>query len=534
MSLRVYTGLPASGKTSAIITKMEERKKAGGRVVLVLSSEHEELTKRPNVRPQGLMGCRDKKKKFRIDHVIDSQAAAELLSSQEPGTLVVFDEAQFFRPAMVHDWQLASDRDVDVLIGTPSAAQLSILETVPHELRHLQVPCSCGAEKSTRVVYNDNLVYPTHLCGRCYEEHMKREVRQLLETVKASEPFPGELHTYQPFYGVEMNGWGLVRKDCMARLNIVLDAVSRSEDVSNKLASSVGQPSFIDLGCCSGFFADGMSTKGFISHGVDVSKDFIAWGTQLALIKGQAVDYRKQDLLSFLKMSDKHYDVVSTFATVQWIMAQSGYDAGLQCFEEIFDKADSICVVEMGYTTEDIYRDKITDRPREIDRDWVLNLMKASGKFDTIELHPAGENGIWRDIFVGFKAPPTSRREFNDLPAKNVRQTSNAHGYWNDRWVGKRLDVGLRALKPVKRLRLVGWRPDDSLPSKLTVSVSSEVLETVEVGGGAFKIDVPVNIGKDDFFDLTITSSESFSPDGDARQLSYVLRKLSFRQRLFY
>ena len=61
----------------------------------------------------------------------------------------------------------------------------------------------------------------------------------------------------------------------------------------------------------------------------------------------------------------------------------------------------SICVVEMGYTAEPIYRDKITDRPMEIDRRWVLNLMEQSGHFDTIELHPTGENGIWRDIFVG-------------------------------------------------------------------------------------------------------------------------------------
>ena len=528
MTFRVYTGLPASGKTSAIITEMESRKNAGGKVVLILSSEHEALTRRSNVKPQGLMGCRDQNKSYPIDEVIDSHEAAKLLEAQEPGTLVVFDEAQYFQPDLVHGWQKASERSVDILVGTPSKEQLVRLATVPHELVHLQVACACGAVESAHVVYKDDLVYPTHLCNRCYAEHMTLEVDRLLEVVKESEPFPGDLHTYQPFFDIEMNGWGLVRKDCMARLNIILDAVSRCGAVSQKIDAAVEQPSFVDLGCCSGFFADGMTTKGFLSAGVDVSEDFIKWASQLAVIKGQAVTYTQQDLLEHLTTSTKHYDVISTFATVQWVMAQKGYDAGIRCFDEIFDKADSICVIEMGYTSEAIYSDKITDRPSEIDRDWVLKLMEGSGVFDTIELYPSGENGIWRDIFVGFKAPPISAREFDDFPVESARQTSNAHGYSNDTWAGKKLDVGLQAEKSCSKLRLEGWRPDDSAQSIITVSISAEVIGTAEVGAGVFKIELPVSLSKSDFFDLTITSSESFSPGNDERQLSYIIRELSF------
>jgi thymidine kinase len=528
MSLRVYTGLPASGKTSAIITEMESREKAGGKVLLILSSEHEALTRRPNVKPQGLMGCRDQNKSHQIDDVIDSHEAAKLLEAQEPGTLVVFDEAQYFQPDLVHGWQQAAERGVDILVGTPSKDQLTRLEGVPHELVDMKVTCSCGAEESTHVVYKDDLIYPTHLCNRCYEEHMTLEVDRLLEVVKESEPFPGDLHTYQPFFDIEMNGWGLVRKDCMARLNIIVDAVSRCGAVSQKIDAAVEQPSFVDLGCCSGFFADGMTTKGFLSAGVDVSEDFIKWASQLAVIKGQAVTYTQQDLLEYLTSSTKHYDVISTFATVQWVMAQKGYEAGIRCFDEIFDKADSICIIEMGYTSEPIYNDKITDRPSEIDRDWVLKLMEGSGKFDTIELHPSGENGIWRDIFVGFKAPPTSAREFDDFPVGSARQTSNAHGYWSDTWAGKKLDVGLQAEKSCRNLRLEGWRPDDSVQSTITVSISAQVIGTAEVGAGVFNIELPASLSKDDFFDLTITSSASFSPEDDERQLSYIIRELGF------
>ena len=47
----------------------------------------------------------------------------------------------------------------------------------------------------------------------------------------------------------------------MARLNIILDAVSRCEVVSKKIKAAVEQPSFVDLGCCLRFFANGMTTK---------------------------------------------------------------------------------------------------------------------------------------------------------------------------------------------------------------------------------------------------------------------------------
>ena len=98
MSLQVFTGLPATGKTSAIIDAMNDRKAQGGQVVLVLSNEHEELTRRPNVRAGGLMGCRDANKQYPIDHVVETKEATRLLATAAPGTLMVFDEAQYFSP----------------------------------------------------------------------------------------------------------------------------------------------------------------------------------------------------------------------------------------------------------------------------------------------------------------------------------------------------------------------------------------------------------------------------------------------------
>ena len=292
--------------------------------MLILSSEHEALTKRRNVKPGGLMGCRDKNKSYPIDAVTNSNEAASILASQTPGTMVVFDEAQYFQPALVGSWQTASERGVDVLVGTPSVHQLQLLADIPHEPIHLEVECSCCKAPATEVLFEDDLTYPKHLCSNCHSTKRTEAIASLLAEVQRSEPFPNKLHTYQPFYGLDMQDWELVRTDCPARLNIILDAVSRCSSIGLKLDDPVGQASFIDLGCCSGFFADAMAHHGFRSAGVDVSKDFIDWASKLANIKALDISYTQEDLLVYLTSSGKCFDVISTFATVQWVMAQKG------------------------------------------------------------------------------------------------------------------------------------------------------------------------------------------------------------------
>ena len=529
MSLKIFTGLPGSGKTSALIDEMINRKNSGGQVLLILSSEHEALTKRPNVKPGGLMGCRDKNKSYPIDAVMDSSEAASMLAIQTSGTMVVFDEAQYFQPALVGSWQTASERGVDVLVGTPSVHQLQLLADITHEPVHLEVECSCGKGPATEVLFEDDLTYPKHLCSECHSTQKTEAIASMLADVKRSEPFPNKLHTYQPFYGLDMQDWELVRTDCPARLNIILDAVSRCSSVGLKVDDPVGEASFIDLGCCSGFFADAMAHRGFRSAGVDVSKDFIAWASKLANIKAQDISYTQEDLLVYLTSSERRFDVISSFATVQWVMVQKGYEAGLKCFEAIFEKADSICVIEMGYTTEPIYRDKITDRPTEIDRQWVLDLMEQSGQFDTIELHPMGENGIWRDVFVGFKEAPSSPRVFDDFPAVGATQTSNASGYWSDNWVGQELDVCFRADTDISKVRLYGWCPEECSGASMTLRLSDQKPKEVKVKSGKFKIDLNCSLRKGDLFGFHASVDRSFRAEGDNRDLSVILRELKFR-----
>lgn len=406
--LNVFTGLPATGKTTKLIHNMQAAQAADRNVKLFLSSEHYELTRRPNVKPGGFMGCRTPNTSFPIDYVCDTKEAGQILGKMNAGDMAVFDEAQFFSHQIVKHWNTAAKNGIEIYVSSPSASQLLRLKTVKNEHHQFTVNCSvCEVELATDVMYKSDLTYPSHLCSGCKNKYMKTEIDELLKTVKESEPFPGKFHTYQPFFGVDMSDFELVRGDSQARLNIILEAVNRNQSVQELLDNSGNQPTFLDLGCCSGFFADGMNHHGFRTTGVDVTKHFIDWAETLASLKGQAITYKQQDAYQYLKELDTNFDVTSTFATVQWVMAQNDYETGLECFKMLFDKTNHIAIVEMGYNTEEIYKDRIKGAPT-IDGDWVRKMMEDLGDFESIEFHPSGENGIWRDVFVGFKKQPAS------------------------------------------------------------------------------------------------------------------------------
>ena len=92
----------------------------------------------------------------------------------------------------------------------------------------------------------------------------------------------------------------MVRTDRPARLNVILDVVSRYSSVGKKPADPLGQASFRDLGSCSGFFSDAIADHRFKAAGVDSSKDLINWASILANINTQDIGYVQSNLMSYL------------------------------------------------------------------------------------------------------------------------------------------------------------------------------------------------------------------------------------------
>ena len=375
------------------------------------------------------MGCRDPKLRFQITDVVKSTRAIEILRSSPAGSVIAFDEAQYFQPILVEEWVKAADRGVYVIVGMPSAAQMSLFTKFDVAPLNLNSECQiCGKEKSALVIYQKTLKEPTLVCESCEHDYSDRTIAELLAEVEASDPFKGEKKTYQPFYNIPMEGWTFVRGDSPARFDIIREAISKVPGLVADPRNPGRELKYVDVGCCSGFFCDAMTSIGYTATGVDVTKNFIDWASRVALFKRQSIQYLRQDAEEFLTSSDSLFDVTSSFATIQWVMAQRNYEAGVNCFKKLFDRTRHVCIVEMGYSTEEIYKSKILDRPSDIDKSWVLDIMKTHGNFADIAFYPAGHKGIWRDIFVGFKQMPGDPAEISmsDRVTAFVRRSSLA------------------------------------------------------------------------------------------------------------
>lgn len=96
MTIKVYTGLRGSGKTSNLINQLNKGKENGEKIFLFLSNESPILTSRKNVKTGGFMGCRNPNLNYKIDYVVRTLEAIEIMNSQKNISTFAFDEAHFF------------------------------------------------------------------------------------------------------------------------------------------------------------------------------------------------------------------------------------------------------------------------------------------------------------------------------------------------------------------------------------------------------------------------------------------------------
>ena len=151
--------------------------------------------------------------------------------------------------------------------------------------------------------------------------------------------------------------------------------------------------------------------------------------------------------------------------------------------------------------------------------------MNEHGDFASIEVHHAGENGIWRDIFVGFREVPTARTFRRAFESEMVAYASDVLGLSEDGWVAPQAEVYLKAIKPIKAVGFKGWRPDDSSSdeSEITLYLDGQQKAVFSIPGGKFEIKQDVNIRQGQIFRLKLNCDTIEDAPGDSRDLSFVL-----------
>lgn len=408
MSLEVFTGLPGSGKSSRLIELVNSALARGQPVATFACNESPVLAQRERLRVQRLLGCRRPELTCPLHHFVSTTEAMSILRGLSGGTVAAFEEAQFFGPEIVPGWLDASRRGLETIVSTPSIPQLELLRNHSVNETIFKIRCEkCGERDASTGLLNPASDHPASdvtmaLCSQCSDEMIATARRDLLERLQRQGPHPGEKAIYQPIDELpECAGWKLVRPDSKARVELMVQLIKDSGLPATVAPNSA---TYLDVGCNTGYFCDRIRRLGFYTEGVDLVEADIAVAKILdAYFRNGYTRYVVQDAFNYLEQTqDRFFDVTSAFAIFQWVMIQTTVERGIKCLEWFFAKTKRLCFLEMGYSSEPQYRERLK---ANVDRNWVRSIMEEKGNFAEIRIFDAREHGLMfgRDLFVGIK-----------------------------------------------------------------------------------------------------------------------------------
>jgi SAM-dependent methyltransferase len=399
VSLTILTGLPGSGKSTYLIRRVNEARAQGKLVKTFECSESPKLQADEYVRSWRIIGSRQPELECPLDHFVSTVEAAEIVRETPPGTLVAFEEAHYFAPDLMPALVDASARGLDVLLATPSDPQLYLLNGQSYEEKRFAIACErCGEREATRFLILPDATVSTVLCEACDAELTADATADLVDRLQRQAPYPGEKTLYQPIELDECAAWWVLRPDSQNRLELMTRVLRDAGLVDFR---TWDKRRYVDVGCNTGFFCNGLAGLGLLVEGVDVMQDDIDVAKLLAsYIRRKRVDFVVSDCYEYLRDTrEEQFDVTSAFSVFQWLMLQRTLQHGVDCIDWLFEKTRRVCFLEMGYAAEDYYKGQL---PVEIDRAWTRERMERGG-FDEIQLFEAAEHGLMRDLFVGLR-----------------------------------------------------------------------------------------------------------------------------------
>ena len=396
MAITILTGLPGSGKSETVITRVNSALREGRVALTFLCSDSPILRARPNIAKHGRMSCRAGSF-ARVDHFVSTAKSIDLIENVPAGALLAFDEAQHFGEEIVDSWCAASERGAEVLIACPNEAQLKALRRRGHQAERLRLMCQVCQEReaSASFCYLDDDRMES-VCSGCSKRLTKDARARIVDRLLHGRPHPGEKWTYQPIELRECRNWGVLRPDTRERCRFVVDTCAR-EGLPNSHSS------YLDIGCSTGSFCHQMSMAGFHSTGVDVAANEIEIARLMStFFRRDHAAYVLSDAHEYLKTTQDHtFDVTSAFSVFQWLMMQKTPEHGLDCMRWLFGKTRRICILEMGESTEPHYIERIGLR---YDSFWLREFMQTHGGFERVELLDMKTSRFKRDLLVGFKS----------------------------------------------------------------------------------------------------------------------------------
>jgi SAM-dependent methyltransferase len=406
MPITLLTGLPGAGKSRRLIELVNAAIAEGRPVETFVCSEYPWPSYHEAFWIYRRLVCGVPGLTCPIDHFVSRQEASSILRDARPGSLAAIEEGYAFADSAVEDWRTASERGVEVVVAAPSDHQIQLFGKREYVDISLVVDCQrCGRRPAEEAVIPADGNEAISVCSRCFGELAEEAKATIAECLREEHPFPGEDALYQPVEIPELRDWRLARWDSLGRAEAVADTLADLDVSRNALG---GSATYLDVGCNTGLFCDYFARRGFRSKGVDATSRFItvarlleAYFRRKTRPNEEWVLYEQANAYEYLRdTQDEVFDVTSAFALFQWVMIQRTSEHGLDCIEWLAAKARRVCVVEMGYTREEMYDGQLDV---EIDREWVLSAMNDRGKFAELKVIPAEPGRLQRDLFIGIK-----------------------------------------------------------------------------------------------------------------------------------
>ena len=395
MAVTILTGLPGSGKSETLISRVNAVRREGRKALTFMCSDSPTLRARPRITELGRMGCRAGTS-IALDHFVSSDQAMELLESAPADALLAFDEAQHFSDSLVDAWCAAADR-ADVLIASPSPAQVEALTGRGYRATRLRVLChACQALEASRFFCFLEEDRTESVCERCYSRRRADAEREIADRLRDNEPGPGERRLYQPVELQQCSNWEVVREDSNARFDLMID-LCREQGLPE-----VNSP-YLDIGCRTGFFCNRMSRMGFRSSGVDARPADIDTARSLSTyVRDDYVTYTASNIPAYLDAGqDRRFDLVSAFDSSHWMPIDADPQTVRDRLLKLFKISGRICILEPPVTAAS----GIVDAAHtDLDAAGLGAFMQANGGFERVDRVEEGLQGLQHDLLVGYKA----------------------------------------------------------------------------------------------------------------------------------
>ena len=325
----------------------------------------------------------------------------QLMEEAPPDVLLAFEEAQHFSERLVDSWCAAAERGADVLIASPSPAQLRALNGQGHAATRLRLLCeACREREASRFFCFLEDDRTESVCDACHNRLRRVAEDKIIDRLRQGEPGPGEKRIHQPVELPRCAGWRLARKDS-PRLFELVKQICAGQSLPGANAT------YLDVACNTGFFCHQMTRAGYQSTGVDSAANNIEVARLLSTyIRGDFTNYVLADPGEYIcatkgATNGPRFDITTAFEALPAAASQTATAQVLDHFRGLFGITRHICILELHQPTQ---VESVDVRDPHFGGDRLHRFMQTEGGFERVERIERPAHDIEHDLLIGYRS----------------------------------------------------------------------------------------------------------------------------------